>query len=500
MTSRAYRNVQKLNDWVSPVDFGAVGDGSADDTAAIQSAFDALDPVRGGNVFFPPGRYRITATINLPVTTSGTGRYEISGYGASVETSADIVMFLRTVADNTIANNVISDRFTVAGLSLTGVNPPPPNSWGFKFGPSYTSVFKDLNFLFLNTGLDLLFCLNTIVDGCMATACGQYGFRARNGDWSGVTSSNSQSNVTAFTNCRVFARTGAFAGFSIEGASGVTLDNCISEGATQQYGINWDSELSSVAKQVYIRNLHTEGSFTSAAVRLRGGNSQHVIDGWFHQGTMSGVPLLDTTDGGPNSEYIIQNSPPPTDATNLVKCDAFARFVFINHQWGRMYLTSKWVGGVLPQYLNEQRIADPATEGGGNYYYARGLILEGDAIVLKSNGGLTLQGQQNATRTDLMQVATTGGDVTRYISLKNMAGTETHYLPLYDSLPNNSQFLAPVSSAAGIADITNAINTTKKYQGKQVYDTTNNRVMVASGPAANAAWYIVDGSASVTPA
>jgi len=55
-------------------------------------------------------------------------------------------------------------------------------------------------------------------------------------------------------------------------------------------------------------------------------------------------------------------------------------------------------------------------------------------------------------------------------------------------------------AATAIAAIGDAINTTDKAQGKVVYDTTNNRLMVASGAAAADAWYVADGSASVTPA
>lgn len=55
-------------------------------------------------------------------------------------------------------------------------------------------------------------------------------------------------------------------------------------------------------------------------------------------------------------------------------------------------------------------------------------------------------------------------------------------------------------AAAAIAAVGDAINTTDKVQGKVVYDTTNNRLMVASGAAAADAWYVADGSASVTPA
>ena len=40
-------------------DFGAVGDGVTDDTEAIQTALDA-----GGDVYFPAGRYKVTAQLN----------------------------------------------------------------------------------------------------------------------------------------------------------------------------------------------------------------------------------------------------------------------------------------------------------------------------------------------------------------------------------------------------------------------------------------------------
>ena len=55
------------------------------------------------------------------------------------------------------------------------------------------------------------------------------------------------------------------------------------------------------------------------------------------------------------------------------------------------------------------------------------------------------------------------------------------------------------ATAAVIASAANAINTTNKVTGKVVYDTTNNRIMIASGSSAVSPWYIADGSASVTP-
>ena len=42
-------------------DFGAVGDGAADDTAAVQAAVDRVSADGGGYVYLPPGTYRLNA-------------------------------------------------------------------------------------------------------------------------------------------------------------------------------------------------------------------------------------------------------------------------------------------------------------------------------------------------------------------------------------------------------------------------------------------------------
>lgn len=54
-------------------------------------------------------------------------------------------------------------------------------------------------------------------------------------------------------------------------------------------------------------------------------------------------------------------------------------------------------------------------------------------------------------------------------------------------------------TAANLADITNAVNTTSKFASKLVWDVTNNRMMRARGAANNSVWDVIDGSASVTP-
>ena len=50
-------------------DFGAKGDGTTKDTAAIQRAIDAAAKRGGGTVAVPPGRY-VSGTIHLIVGTA----------------------------------------------------------------------------------------------------------------------------------------------------------------------------------------------------------------------------------------------------------------------------------------------------------------------------------------------------------------------------------------------------------------------------------------------
>ncbi|MFA6294607.1 MAG: glycosyl hydrolase family 28-related protein, partial [Victivallales bacterium] len=77
-------NWEKRSDWLNVKDAGAVGDGAADDTAAIQAMLDRLSDsndmlknARCRNIYFPPGRYRITKTLEI---RNSTGAYLV-GHG-----------------------------------------------------------------------------------------------------------------------------------------------------------------------------------------------------------------------------------------------------------------------------------------------------------------------------------------------------------------------------------------------------------------------------------
>jgi hypothetical protein len=59
---------------LSARDFGAVGDGQADDTGALQAALDAaLASGHPGMLVIPPGRYRVTRTLRVAPTPGAAG-------------------------------------------------------------------------------------------------------------------------------------------------------------------------------------------------------------------------------------------------------------------------------------------------------------------------------------------------------------------------------------------------------------------------------------------
>ena len=111
----------------------------------------------------------------------------------------------------------------------------------------------------------------------------------------------------------------------------------------------------------------------------------------------------------------------------------------------------------------------------------------GRLVTLKFNGALTVTSGSNL----LLQgnfVCVAGDTLTLFCDGVNWR--EVSRTPI----------ILPGYTAAQIADVTNAVNTSpSKRAGWQIRDTTNNRVMMARGSADGSQWDVIDGSASVTP-
>ena len=72
----------KLRQTVSVMDFGAIGNNVADDTAAIQAAINSFGDV-GGAIYFPPGNYKVTAALTSPQVFPDEGETLLFGAGGA---------------------------------------------------------------------------------------------------------------------------------------------------------------------------------------------------------------------------------------------------------------------------------------------------------------------------------------------------------------------------------------------------------------------------------
>jgi len=117
----------KLGDWVSVKDFGAIGDGVADDTAAIQAA---INYIPNGLVYFPSGTYKISASIQIKGSILGTGLATViqpttDTFAAFINNSTGLAKFsikglyinYGVATSNTQSTNTASAGFYFTGTS-----------------------------------------------------------------------------------------------------------------------------------------------------------------------------------------------------------------------------------------------------------------------------------------------------------------------------------------------------------------------------------------------
>jgi hypothetical protein len=127
--------ISKLFETVSIKDFGAVGNNIADDTAAIQTAIDAIKNT-GIKLIVPSGNYKITDTIKIGYGNNQYVAIHIEGNGRNQDFGT--CRFLATFGDRPAINIQGARGVTLSGISLKGINVAPEGRSDFLTNPDYT--------------------------------------------------------------------------------------------------------------------------------------------------------------------------------------------------------------------------------------------------------------------------------------------------------------------------------------------------------------------------
>lgn len=138
------------------MDFGAVGDGVTDDTAAIQGA---LDNAFGAAVYLPPGNYKVTA-LSIPDGIELTGVNARAYVGAPAKGAR----LHCTVTAQTTAVLTLGARTKVTGLAVVGAGAGAQHA-GIKFSGG-TSVVRDVTVSGCSVGIYGNYNGVNLIEGC----------------------------------------------------------------------------------------------------------------------------------------------------------------------------------------------------------------------------------------------------------------------------------------------------------------------------------------------
>lgn len=201
----------KLNETVSVMDFGAIGDGVADDTAAFILTAAALNPIYGGTFYIPKGRWLLSGGITIAAPN-------VVVCGAGPEASKILIASHTFDAFTTIGAGEVTFRgFSVTAFATTAISKLVIRDGGPGNG-TYRMRLKDVFFSGVHSGV-----YSTGAE-FYASDVRMYGLRVGAGigfNFAGT------SEVKTLRDCYVQNAIGsnAVAGVLIQGGSSFVMDN-----------------------------------------------------------------------------------------------------------------------------------------------------------------------------------------------------------------------------------------------------------------------------------
>jgi hypothetical protein len=275
----------KLQETISVKDFGAVGDGVTDDTAAIQAA---VNSVTNGTIYFPIGNYAITSPIQIDGTTKYSINFVGVGLGSEIVytgTTVNDVMFYYYNGSNStfvlVENLLFSNQFRTSDTAQNGII-----AWriGKKDDSATSGVGGVCNFTFRKN--QVLYCdygLQVWSESDQLTVEDNYFFVWNSyAVWCGqnplVNSGTGSSSVRIHKNHMIGGQNGSWA-VKLKGSNGSVVDNVI-QNATQGAGVwVYNSEAFTISSN------YTESTGSSSFILI-----DNSVTGYIGENTIGAYP------------------------------------------------------------------------------------------------------------------------------------------------------------------------------------------------------------------
>lgn len=248
------RSVQsKLRDVKSVKDFGAVGDGVTDDTAAINAAIAAVGATKGA-LYFPAGNYKITNTISIP-----------TGYGIAIIGDGPYKTFI-TLYHATANAIAVDNAGSQSGFGLFGVTIRAWEATGTGTGSTGTGLYltnandntvvSGIDIQGFGNGIELSRCYNTFINNFRILYIKNNGIKL-----SDHVPPNGAGNHFSFGKISNYGFTGdnsASTGIRIQKTGGEYFTSI--DITTFTWGVKVDPPIGSIVAYLFFNNVLADGS------------------------------------------------------------------------------------------------------------------------------------------------------------------------------------------------------------------------------------------------
>lgn len=334
---------EKLNEWVSVKDFGAVGNGTTDDTAAVQAALNYMlnTDYSGGTLYIPKGTYKLTSSLTVNLSGSHPyGHFTIQGDGLSTilyQTGANQDVLKLTYYQ---APPVVQD-FWVGGMIVKGMSLicAPAAQDALSIAGIIYSNFENLNCVgarysiymqgvlgstFVNVNASRYLAQANPMTGVSSIAQPENGLRAV--QLTGVVGSTFSNNINTII--------------------GMAIDGCFSDGAVLSNMHRNTMEITVEDNDANGVNLYQDNNWNT--LRVYGEANRGGYDLLVNQGQLNTISILCSDNGSVQIGTGYSNRFYDSQIGTMINTSSAVSTIFENVQYAGAWTDS----GLLSYYIN----------------------------------------------------------------------------------------------------------------------------------------------------